>query len=369
MLSISNVTGPGQAVVYHPDTGELVTNLLYDYEGFWLALLRFRPEEIAEPTLIAAAAETEDVDMKEPTNSKRTLQRILFDSTVKNIVDIIDQLNLSYQFDLQATRNGKNATGYTPSVPRDHSIMLNLTEFIERVLGKLPKSLLHPWIFLLMHQVFTSASKLPLVSSFYRIGTVLSLFEPLLFQLLRWLAMNKDTYPFEYASMLDELTRSLSDPETAVRTMSARCIAALLSLALEDSVAQINVDDIFERVFSLCRHPGAVQRSGAAASISYFLRSLNEEDGTVLTSQQWAQQLQQTVDTLLLPLTASIAEVSSDETFGKHARTIQSLSLFGSKVLSSGIVNANAADKYASTFALAATSNHEKQVMRTFEFN
>ncbi|KAH7476855.1 DNA-dependent protein kinase catalytic subunit [Phytophthora ramorum] len=292
MLSISNVTGPGQAVVYHPDTGELVTNLLYDYEGFWLALLRFRPEKIAEPTLIAAAAETEDVDMKEPTNSKRTLQRILFDSTVKNIVDIIDQLNLSYQFDLQATRNGKNATGYTPSVPRDHSIMLNLTEFIERVLGKLPKSLLHPWIFLLMHQVFTSASKLPLVSSFYRIGTVLSV------------AMDD----LKYFDSLSHFNGWGVDP-------------------LEDSVAQINVDDIFERVFSLCRHPGAVQRSGAAASISYFLRSLNEEDGTVLTS---------------------------DETFGKHARTIQSLSLFGSKVLSSGIVNANAADKYASTFALVA---------------
>ncbi|KAF1793335.1 Armadillo-type fold [Phytophthora cactorum] len=91
-----------------------------------------------------------------------------------------------------------------------------------------------------------------------------SLFEPLLFQLLRWLAANSDTFPFEYASMLDELTRSLSDPETAVRTMSARCIAVFLSLALENSKAQLKANDIFERVFSLCRHPG-------------------EEDGEVLT--------------------------------------------------------------------------------------
>ncbi|GMF30671.1 unnamed protein product [Phytophthora lilii] len=110
-----------------------------------------------------------------------------------------------------------------------------------------------------------------------------SLFEPLLFQLLRWLATNSDVFPFEYASMLDELTRSLSDPETAVRTISARCIAKLLSIALEKTTTELQVDDIFERVFSLCRHPGAVQRSGAAASISYFLRTLNEEDGAVLT--------------------------------------------------------------------------------------
>ncbi|KAE9336852.1 hypothetical protein PR003_g12296 [Phytophthora rubi] len=566
MLSISNVTDPDQAVIYHPDTGELVTNLLYDYEGFWLALLRRRTKTLADSPIKASTC-SDDVDMKEPMNAGRTLQAILFDSTVKSVVGIVSQLNLSYQFDLQTTNNGKNANGYTPIVPRDHSIMLNLTEFVERVLGKAPRSLLHPWIPPLMRQVFVLASKLPLVSSFYRIATVLvmaidelkyfdapsyfdgydadrlarfrgdltrflqricsqarfyqdellltsaefvlaapiglvalrtqvyivreilelgrsylpaatvaigtlerwlqhcpdnleevisevvpllstyldqdgfsdkdvswvkaigkgrpttdpsaesdlaqlqrrillllgkcggkvslliceppsvvnssgsmgnisspffrlelqlsevplslamdpiishlgdlaahssvrrvkasasegyhalvcflcgkttthphaaskktvfydlwrgifarvlrlatdpekicrSLFEPLLFQLLRWQTSNSDTFPFEYASMLDELTHSLSDPETAVRTMSARGIASLLALALEDTSAQVKVKDIFERVFSLCRHPGAVQRSGAAASISYFLRSVNDEDGAVLT--------------------------------------------------------------------------------------
>ncbi|KAG2951098.1 hypothetical protein PC129_g2200 [Phytophthora cactorum] len=564
MLSISNVTDADQVIIYHPDTGELVTNLLYEYEGFWLALLRRRTETVVEPTVTTGS---DDVEMKEPSDAGRSLQAILFDSTVKHVLAIINQLNLSYQFDLQTTNNGKNATGYLPTVPRDHSIMLNLTEFVERVLGQVLRSLLRPWIPLIMQRIISYTSKLPLVSSFYRIGTVVakamddlkyfdppptidghdadrqscfrddfmtfvqrvcaqarfyqdellltcsefvltapiglvavhnmvgivrsilelgssylpaaivavtalerwqrhcphdledvisdvipllsayldqegfsdeesslvkstgkgmmntssneasdlaqlqrrillllgkcggkisllmseppsvinangsmgsisspffhlelqlsevslslamgpilshlgilatrssvrrvkadasegyhalvcylcgktathphaagkktefydmwrgvfarivrlatnpekicrSLFEPLLFQLLRWLAANSDTFPFEYASMLDELTRSLSDPETAVRTMSARCIAVFLSLALENSKAQLKANDIFERVFSLCRHPGAVQRSGAAASISYFLRSLKEEDGEVLT--------------------------------------------------------------------------------------
>lgn len=140
MLSISNVTDPDQAVrinyarevrligkcpdcsrfayvqqvIYHPDTGELVTNLLYDYEGFWLALLRRRTKTLADSPIKASTC-SDDVDMKEPMNAGRTLQAILFDSTVKSVAGIVSQLNLSYQFDLQTTNNGKNANGYTVS--------------------------------------------------------------------------------------------------------------------------------------------------------------------------------------------------------------------------------------------------------------
>ncbi|CAI5736025.1 unnamed protein product [Peronospora farinosa] len=567
MLSISNATDPDHTVIYHPDTGEIVTNLLYDYEGFWLALLHCHTKTLVEPTPVLSTNGSDDVEMKEPTVVGRTLQVVLVDSTIKRVLGIISQLNLSYQFDLQQKTNyEKITTGYLPIVPRDHTIMLNLTEFFERVVGKFPRSLLFPWISLIMHQLFTIATKLPLVSCFYRIGTVVakamddlkyfnslpslsgsgddrqsrfrddltnfiervciqtrfyqdellltcaefvltspiglvaidtmidivksilelgrsylpaatiavkalerwqkqcpnkledviskavpllstyldqegfsderillnkpigksatsvdtdeaselgqlqrrillllgkyggkvsllisepppvvnsngnmgcisspffrlelqlselslslamgpilshlgnlaahssvrrvkvnssegyhalvcylcgkttthphaagkksvfydiwcevftrvvrlaadpekicrSLFEPLLFQLLRWLATSKDTFPLEYASMLDELIQSLSDSETAVRTMSARCIATLLSLASEDAITRIEVDNLFERVFSLCRHPGAIQRSGAVSTISYFLRSLNEENEAVL---------------------------------------------------------------------------------------
>ncbi|KAF1783545.1 hypothetical protein GQ600_14372 [Phytophthora cactorum] len=103
MLSISNVTDADQVVryamqilimanfsefdtdqcsqqiIYHPDTGELVTNLLYEYEGFWLALLRRRTETVVEPTVTTGS---DDVEMKEPSDAGRSLQAILFDSTV-----------------------------------------------------------------------------------------------------------------------------------------------------------------------------------------------------------------------------------------------------------------------------------------------
>lgn len=91
-----------------------MTNLLYDYEGFWLALLRRRTKALGD-TPVETSTSSDDVEMKEPTDAGRSLQAMLFDSTVKQVVGIISQLNLSYQFDLQSTNNGKNATGYTVS--------------------------------------------------------------------------------------------------------------------------------------------------------------------------------------------------------------------------------------------------------------
>jgi len=84
-----------QQAIYHPESGELVTNLLYEYEGFWLALLRHRSETLAEPTVVPVGSE--DVEMKE------------------SGLGIMNQLNLSYQFDLQTTNNGQDTTGYTVS--------------------------------------------------------------------------------------------------------------------------------------------------------------------------------------------------------------------------------------------------------------
>ena len=94
-----------------------MTNLLYDYEGFWLALFRCHTETLVESTLVVTTTGNDDVEMKEPTVVGRTLQVVLVDSTVKSVLGIISQLNLSYKFDLQQKTNyGKITTGYLVSV-------------------------------------------------------------------------------------------------------------------------------------------------------------------------------------------------------------------------------------------------------------
>lgn len=54
--------------------------------------------------------------------------------------------------------------------------------------------------------------------------------------------------------------------------------------------------------------------------------------GVVVRSEEWAHQMQESVDTLLSSLSPCLADVNSNEAFANHARTIQRLSLFGSKV-------------------------------------
>ncbi|KAE9245460.1 DNA-dependent protein kinase catalytic subunit [Phytophthora fragariae] len=76
--------------------------------------------------------------------------------------------------------------------------------------------------------------------------------------------------------------------------------------------------------------------------------------GVVERSQEWAHQMQETVDMLLSTLRPCLAEVNSNESFANHASTIQSLSFFGSKILSAHVISFPIADKHAETFALVA---------------
>ncbi|RLN72478.1 hypothetical protein BBJ28_00001056 [Nothophytophthora sp. Chile5] len=146
LLSISNITSPEDMIaLYHPDTGEMETKLVYEYEGFWLALLRRGEKKYGRvATVTKEGSGSDDVEMEDVEASRRTLQAVIFDSVVKKVLAIIEQLDLSYKHDLQTTNNGKNASGYL-QIPQ------------------------------LLHLVFVSATKMPLVSSFYRIGTMLAM--------------------------------------------------------------------------------------------------------------------------------------------------------------------------------------------------
>lgn len=116
-----------------------------------------------------------------------------------------------------------------------------------------------------------------------------ALFQPLLFQVVRWLCRSGETYPYEYSMLLDELVAGLSQAENnAVREMSGKAFAALLSTSIDHedksgrSVKKAGV--LFERLFSLCRHPSSVQRIGAATAINYVMRSLNQDNSEIISA-------------------------------------------------------------------------------------
>lgn len=112
-----------------------------------------------------------------------------------------------------------------------------------------------------------------------------SLFEPLLFQLAHWFCRNADTYPYEYTLFLDQMVSSLSDAgSSAIRDLSGKCLSIFLVLSLEKHDHFANADGIFERLFSLCHHPGSLQRAGAAATMYHFLRSLSTDNSAVIAS-------------------------------------------------------------------------------------
>lgn len=116
-----------------------------------------------------------------------------------------------------------------------------------------------------------------------------TLFEPLLFQVVRWLCSSSDMYPFEFSMILDELVAGLSQPgNSAVRELSGKTFAAVLSSSVEDegkaSRNAAKAEVIFERLFSLCQHPSSIQRIGGATAINYVMRALNEDNSDIISA-------------------------------------------------------------------------------------
>lgn len=116
-----------------------------------------------------------------------------------------------------------------------------------------------------------------------------ALFEPLLFQVIRWLCSSSEVYPFEFSMILDELMAGLSQAgNSAVREISGKALAVMLSSSIEHEakanrgIAKAEV--IFERLFSLCQHPSSIQRIGAATAINHVMRSLNQDNSDIISA-------------------------------------------------------------------------------------
>ncbi|KAF1330129.1 DNA-dependent protein kinase catalytic subunit, partial [Globisporangium splendens] len=165
LLTISNITDSQAAVtLYHPETGSVESKLLYEYESLWVGLL-------CVPA--SAATRKNSIQSEAQQISKNSLKLKILDSLVKSILRVFSQLNLSYRYDLETSSTVKDFGGYKPNVPRDHTIMLNATEFLERIVPRLTGESISPWIPSLLQYTIQQSEKLPVVSSFYHIGKVI----------------------------------------------------------------------------------------------------------------------------------------------------------------------------------------------------
>lgn len=80
-----------QVTLYHPETGNVETRLLFDYEAFWVGLVR-----VSGPT----------------SKFNASLKRELLDSLVKCMLRVITHLDLSYSYDTETSSSGKDVGGY-----------------------------------------------------------------------------------------------------------------------------------------------------------------------------------------------------------------------------------------------------------------
>lgn len=97
--------------MYHPETGNVETKLLYEYEEFWIALLRGKKYTTAYKN-----ANMSHLNSMEMTASRyERLRGLLLDSLLKHILQVLEQLDLSYQYDLQSWGE-KRSDGYKVNI-------------------------------------------------------------------------------------------------------------------------------------------------------------------------------------------------------------------------------------------------------------
>ncbi|OQR92335.1 DNA-dependent protein kinase catalytic subunit [Achlya hypogyna] len=144
LLVVSNQVDVTEAtLLYHPETGAPDTRLLFVYEGLWNRLAAKVPA--------------------------------VFEASMAELLTLLRRLDLRYRAKSLDDDVGDDAVEFEPLVPRDHTILLNLTEFTERWLTQARRPAFVPWVPLVLEWVAAHVASVPLVSAVYRLGRLCSL--------------------------------------------------------------------------------------------------------------------------------------------------------------------------------------------------
>ena len=134
-----------RTILFHPDTGLPETRLLFEYLNLFKQLLF--------PSVVGVSED-------------ESLSKIIYHEIMANLAMILNRLNIGYNLDENAELQ--------PIVPRDHTILLNLMDFIDRLIQQSQKDWYLPWGNLLFGDVVRKSHEFPLVSSFYRLAATLT---------------------------------------------------------------------------------------------------------------------------------------------------------------------------------------------------
>ncbi|OQS06580.1 DNA-dependent protein kinase catalytic subunit, partial [Thraustotheca clavata] len=147
LLVVSNqVNVTERTLMYHPETGAPDTRFLFVYETLWKNILKINPS----PTI--------------------------FDAIMAELLSILQKLDLRYHTKLSdESEDSEELLEYQPYNLRDHTILLNLTEFLERWLVSPNQSHFTSWTTLYLTWIFNQVKTAPLVSPLYRLGRLCGL--------------------------------------------------------------------------------------------------------------------------------------------------------------------------------------------------
>jgi hypothetical protein len=108
--------------LYHPETGNAETKLVYEFEGLWIAILRGKKyAKYKSKDITTLKNQVIKMAKGEAESSHTTERRCILNALLHALSEIIDNLDLSYQYDLQEARAGASSSGYKVCVVRSIS--------------------------------------------------------------------------------------------------------------------------------------------------------------------------------------------------------------------------------------------------------
>ncbi|XP_069813698.1 DNA-dependent protein kinase catalytic subunit isoform X2 [Dendropsophus ebraccatus] len=114
----------------------------------------------------------------------QSLSRLLYDELIKSVLKIIEKLDLSLQKQESGQEIDEDQLSYLiiatsdpaanlyPAKPKDFTAFVNLVDFCSEIIPNKHVEFFEPWVYVLGYELVLKSTRLPLISGFYRLLSV-----------------------------------------------------------------------------------------------------------------------------------------------------------------------------------------------------